>query len=252
MLEVYQFICRSDNFGVLIHDPDAGVTAAIDAPDADAVRRALKTKGWNLTHIFVTHHHADHVAGVGALKGETGCTVTGPAKGRISGVDIGLSEGDVYSFGNYKAQILETPGHTLDHIVYWFEDAKLLFAADTLFSLGCGRVFEGTPAQMWTSLQKLMRLPPDTEVYCGHEYTLANAEFALTVESGNEALQRRAQEVRRLRGEGQPTLPTTLGRELETNPFLRPDSPEIRETLGMPDDSDEAVWTELRKRKDRH
>ncbi|MFP4537407.1 MAG: hydroxyacylglutathione hydrolase [Dichotomicrobium sp.] len=252
MLEVYQFICRSDNFGVLIHDPDAGVTAAIDAPDADAVRRALKTKGWNLTHILVTHHHADHTAGIGALKGETGCTVTGPAKGRISGVDTGLSEGDVYSFGNYKAQILETPGHTLDHIVYWFEDAGLLFAGDTLFSLGCGRVFEGTPAQMWTSLQKLKRLPPDTEVYCGHEYTLANAEFALTVESGNDALQTRAQEVRRLRDEGQPTLPTTLGRELETNPFLRPDSPEIRATLGMPDDSDEAVWTELRKRKDRH
>jgi len=252
MLEVYQFKCRSDNFGVLIHDPEAGVTAAIDAPEADAIREALKAKGWTLTHILVTHHHPDHVAGIGTLKGETNCAVTGPAKGRISGVDTSLAEGDDYAFGNYRAQVLETPGHTLDHIVYWFEEPGLLFAGDTLFSLGCGRLFEGTPAQMWHSLQKLMRLPRETEVYCGHEYTLSNAEFALTVESGNDALQERAAEVRRLRAENKPTLPTTLGRELDTNPFLRPDSPEIRQTLGMEDASDEDVWAELRRRKDRH
>lgn len=252
MLEAYQFMCRSDNFGVLIHDSEAGLTAAIDAPEADAIRDALRTKGWSLTHILVTHHHPDHVAGIGALKGETNCTVTGPARSRISGVDKSLAEGDSYGFGNYEAKVMETPGHTLDHIVYWFEEPGLLFAGDTLFSLGCGRLFEGTPAQMWGSLQKLMRLPETTEVYCGHEYTLSNAEFALTVEPGNEALQARAEEVRRLRGNGQPTLPTTLGRERETNPFLRPDSSEIRETLGMEDASDEAVWAELRRRKDRY
>jgi len=252
MLEVYQFPCRSDNFGVLVHDADTGLTAAIDAPEADAVHEALKAKDWTLSHILVTHHHGDHTAGIGALKAETGCTVTGPAQGRIGGVDKVLSEGDVYLFGNYRVEVLETPGHTLDHIVYWIPDARLLFAGDTLFSLGCGRVFEGTPAQMWGSLQKLMRLPEDAQVYCGHEYTLANAEFALTVESGNEALQERAEEVRRLRADGQATLPTRLGRELETNPFLRPDSPEIRHTVGMEDASDAEVWAEIRKRKDRH
>ncbi len=252
MLEVYQFMCRSDNFGVLIHDAEAGLTASIDAPEAEAVRDALTAKGWALTHIFVTHHHPDHVAGIGPLKSETGCTVTGPAKGQISGVEVALSEGETYSFGSRKAQVLETPGHTLDHIVYYFDEPHLLFAGDTLFSLGCGRLFEGTPAQMWHSLQKLMRLPSDTQVYCGHEYTLSNAEFALTVESGNDALQQRAEEVRRLRDSGQPTLPTTLGRELETNPFLRPDSAEIRQTLGMEDAADEDVWAALRRRKDRH
>lgn len=252
MLEVYQFLCRSDNFGVLIHDSEAGMTAAIDAPEAGAIREALQHKGWPLTHILLTHNHPDHTAGVATLKRETGCAVAGPAKGRIDGVDTPLSEGDVYSFGNHKAQVLETPGHTLDHIVYWFEDAGLLFAGDTLFSLGCGRVFEGTPAQMWGSLQKLMRMPRETQVYCGHEYTLSNADFALTVESGNDALQQRAAEVRRLREAGRATLPSTIGQELDTNPFLRPDSPEIRETLRMEDASDAEVWAEIRRRKDRH
>jgi len=252
MLEVYQFPCRSDNFGVLIHDANANLTASIDAPEAGAVRDALGSKGWRLTHILVTHHHPDHVAGIAALKTETGCTVTGPAKGQISGVDVTLSEGDSYTFGNHTAQVVETPGHTLDHIVYWFEDPGLLFAGDTLFSLGCGRVFEGTPDQMWHSLQKLMRLPRGTEIYCGHEYTLKNAEFALTVESGNDALQMRAEQVRRLRANDQPTLPTSLGQELDTNPFLRPDAPEIRETLRMESASDEEVWAELRKRRNRH
>ncbi len=252
MLEVYQFLCRSDNFGVLIHDPEAVVTAAIDAPEAGPIREALQEKSWPLTHILVTHNHPDHVAGLPELKQETGCTITGPAKGRISGIDTPLSEGDVYPFGNLKAQVMETPGHTLDHIVYWFEDAGLLFAGDTLFSLGCGRVFEGTPAQMWDSLQKLMRLPRETEVYCGHEYTLANAEFALTVESGNDALQMRAAQVRRLREAGRATLPTTIGQELDTNPFLRPDSHEIRHTLGLEDAPAVEVWAEIRRRKDRH
>ncbi len=252
MLEVYQFMCRSDNFGVLIHDPEGGVTAAIDAPEAGAIREALQAQGWPLTHLLVTHNHPDHVAGLAELKRQTGCTVAGPATGRIAGVDTPLSEGESCRLGNLEAKVLETPGHTLDHIVYWFEDAGLLFAGDTLFSLGCGRVFEGTPAQMWGSLQKLMRLPPETQVYCGHEYTLANAEFALTVESGNEALQERAAQVRQLREAGRPTLPTTLGRELATNPFLRPNSPEIRQTLGLVDASDAEVWAELRRRKDRH
>jgi len=252
MLQLYQFMCRSDNFGVLIHDPESGLTASIDAPEAEAVRAALQTKGWNLTHILLTHHHHDHVAGIDALKRETNCTVTGPAQGQISGVDVGLGEGESYSFGSHEAQILETPGHTLDHIVYWFQQAGVLFAGDTLFSLGCGRVFEGTPAQMLNSLQKLMRLPEDTEIYCGHEYTMNNADFAMSVDPDNKMLEERAAEVRRLRANGEPTLPTTLRRELATNPFLRPDSVNIRQNLGMVDATDEAVWTELRRRKDRH
>lgn len=251
-LEIFQFPCLQDNFGVLIHDSEAGVTASIDAPEASAVRKALEEKGWSLTHILVTHHHGDHTDGIAALKSETGCTVVGPLSdaGRIPTLDVKLSEGDSYSFGNFSAKVFETPGHTSGHIIFWFEDAKTAFTGDTLFSLGCGRLFERPADIMWDSLQKIMALPPETTIYCGHEYTLANGEFALTIEPENEALQARVEEIRQLRASGKATLPTTLQAELDANPFLRAASPAIRKRLGMEDASDGQVFAEVRTRKD--
>lgn len=251
-LEIHQFPCLSDNYGVLIHDGDANVTAAIDAPEAEAVRKALALKGWTLTHILTTHHHADHTGGNLALKKATGCTIVGAAMdaGRIPGIDVQVKEGDEVKFGNFTAKVFETPGHTTGHISYWFPQAKVAFVADTIFSLGCGRLIEGDARMMWDSLSKLMALPPETTLYCGHEYTQANARFALTIEPGNEALQKRAKEVDELRAAGKPTLPTTLAAELAANPFLRPSSPEIQQRLGMKGRELWEIFGEIRKRKD--
>lgn len=252
-LETHQFRCLSDNYGVLIHDAAAGVTASIDAPEAEPVRRALKEKGWKLTHILVTHHHADHTQGVGELKAEFGAKVIGAKAdaGRISGLDETVSEGSTFKFGSFEVRVLETPGHTSGHITFWIPAAAVAFAGDTLFALGCGRVFEGDAQTMWRSLSKLAALPPETEVYCGHEYTLSNARFALTIEPENTALQRRATEIERLVAAGKPTLPTRIGVELETNPFLRPQSPAIRQRLGMQSSPDWQVFGEVRERKNR-
>ncbi|HEX4892013.1 MAG TPA: hydroxyacylglutathione hydrolase [Hyphomicrobiaceae bacterium] len=252
-LETHQFRCLSDNYGVLIHDAAAGVTASIDAPEAEPVRRALKEKGWKLTHILVTHHHADHTQGVGELKAEFGAKVIGAKAdaGRISGLDETVSEGSTFKFGSFEVRVLETPGHTSGHITFWIPAAAVAFAGDTLFALGCGRVFEGDAQTMWRSLSKLAALPPETEVYCGHEYTLSNARFALTIEPENTALQRRATEIERLVAAGKPTLPTRIGVELETNPFLRPQSPAIRQRLGMQSAPDWQVFGEVRERKNR-
>lgn len=252
-LEIEQFLCLSDNYGVLIHDPEAGVTAAIDAPDAKAVLAQLEAKGWTLTHLFVTHHHGDHTGGNLALKEATGCTIYGPAAeaDRIPGIDVEVTDGDVIRFGDFDVKVIETPGHTIGHIAYWIPDAKVVFVGDTLFALGAGRVFEGTAEVMWRSLQKLMRLPPDTEIYCGHEYTQANARFALTLEPDNLALVNRAKEVDLLRDQGKPTLPTRLDRELETNPFLRPNVTAIRAKLGMLYAPDWHVFAAIRERKNK-
>ncbi|MCB1491282.1 MAG: hydroxyacylglutathione hydrolase [Rhodobiaceae bacterium] len=251
-LECYQFLCQSDNYCVLVHDPETGATAAIDAPESAAVEQALATTGWTLTDILVTHCHHDHVAGIEALK-SVGVTVTGPAKeaSKIPGIDKTVSEGDTITLGNHTARIIETPGHTLGHIAYWFADDALLFAGDTLFALGCGRVFEGTMEMMWASLDKIRALPNETVAYCGHEYTAANARFAVTVDPENAALKARAAEVDAKRAKGEPTLPTTIGLERATNPFLRADDPAIRAALGMADASDAAVFAEIRGRKDR-
>lgn len=252
--QIEQFACLSDNFGLLIHDPASKATAAIDAPDAEPILAALARRGWTLTHILLTHHHPDHVQGVPALRAAfPKAVVAAPAKeaARIGGVDVKLSEGDVIDVGSLKARVLETPGHTAGHIVYWFEAEKVLFAADTLFALGCGRVFETPMEVMHESLSKLERLPADTSVYCGHEYTLSNARFALTVDPDNAELRDRAAEIEALRARGEATLPTTIGRELATNPFLRPNDPGIRRTLGMNDASAAAVFAELRERKNR-
>lgn len=251
-LEIFQFPCLSDNYGVLIHDASANVTASIDAPEAAAVNEALAEKGWTLTHILTTHHHGDHTGGNDALKKKTGCTIVGPRAeaARVPGIDVQVGEGDDVTVGNFTAKVIETPGHTAGEISYWFADPGVAFVGDTLFSLGCGRLFEGSAETMWDSLRKLMDLPEETVIYCGHEYTLSNANFALTIEPGNQALQERADEVRTLREQGRPTLPTTIGRELETNPFLRPSSAEIQERLGMQGADEWKIFAEIRQRKD--
>jgi len=257
-LQTHQFPCWQDNYGVLIHDVEAGLTASIDAPEEKAVRDALKRTGWVLTHIFTTHHHHDHVEGHLGLKRETGCKIYGPAgeADKIPGIDATVKDGDRIPFGAFELQVLESPGHTRGEVTYFIPGALasggIAFTGDTLFSVGCGRVIEGTYPQMWQSLEKIAALPPSTLIYCGHEYTLSNIRFALTVEPGNQDLQKRKAEVEALRGEDKPSLPVSLGKELETNPFLRPWSAEIRKNLGFGSEASEAeVFEELRRRKDR-
>jgi hydroxyacylglutathione hydrolase len=252
-LEIKQFPCLSDNFGVLIHDEATNLTASIDAPDADAVSRALQDKGWRLSHILTTHHHADHTGGNLALKSATGCKIIGPRaeQAKIPGIDEAVGQGDSFPFGTFEMRVIDTPGHTAGHITYWCPTAGVAFAGDTLFAIGCGRVIEGNAQMMWQSLQKLMALPPETVVYCGHEYTQANARFALTIEPENEALKARAKEVDQLRAAGAPTLPTKIGLELATNPFLRPRVAAIQQRLGMVGKPDWQIFGEIRERKNR-
>ena len=249
-----QFPCLSDNYGVLVHDSTTGATAAIDAPDAQAVLAALDGQGWTLTDILVTHHHADHIQGIAGVKARfPKARVVAPAReaARIGGVDVEVSEGEVVAVGDLQAKVIETPGHTAGHIVYWFEDDDALFAGDTLFALGCGRVLETPMSTMWDSLVKLSQLPGETQVYCGHEYTESNAKFALTVDPTNDLLRQRAREVSELRAEGMATLPTTIALELATNPFLRAEQPDVQAAVGMPGGDPGAVFAELRERKNR-
>lgn len=252
-LEIFQFPCLQDNFGVLIHDPASGETASIDAPEAAPVRKALADKGWKLTHILVTHHHADHTQGIAALKSETGCRVIGPKAeaARIKDLDGTVGGGETFTFGGKTVEVIDTPGHTSGHISFFIPSDKVAFVGDTLFALGCGRVIEGTPEMMWHSLARLAKLPGDTAIYCGHEYTRSNANFALTIEPENAALVARAKEVEALLAAGQPTLPTRLDRELETNPFLRPHIAGIRKRLGLESAPDWQVFAEIRERKNR-
>jgi hydroxyacylglutathione hydrolase len=250
-LELHQFICRSDNYGVLVHDSRSGTTISIDAPDAVPITDYLKKRGWQLTHILTTHHHEDHVAGNLELKEHFGCTIIGPEKEKekIPGIDKAVKGGDVFEIAQRKMGVFDCPGHTAGHVAYHFIDDFLLFAADTLFAMGCGRVFEGSMEEMFRSVNQFRTLQPMTSVYCGHEYTEANAKFALSVEPGNKALQMRAAEVQALRAQGKMTCPTTIGEELKTNPYMRCDSPEIRKVLGMEQATDAEVFAELRTRK---
>ena len=251
---IEQFTCLSDNFGVLVHDPATKATASIDAPEAGPILAALARRGWTLTDILVTHHHADHVQGIAGLKEKfPAARVTAPKREaqRIGGVDVAVGEGDFAKVGALEAKVIETPGHTEGHIVYWFEEEDVLFAGDTLFAMGCGRVFETPLPVMYHSLMKLAQLPGDTQVYCGHEYTLSNARFALGVDPGNDMLATRATEVAALRDKGLPTLPTTIALELATNPFLRAEDAELQKALGMPNADPSQVFAELRERKNR-
>jgi hydroxyacylglutathione hydrolase len=250
-LVLHQFICRSDNYGVLVHDSRSGTTISIDAPDAAPISDNLKKRGWQLTHILTTHHHEDHVAGNLELKDHFGCTIIGPEKekDKIPGIDKMVKGGDVFDIAQRKMSVFDCPGHTAGHVAFHFIDDFLLFAADTLFAMGCGRVFEGTMEEMFQSVNQFRTLQPMTSVYCGHEYTEANAKFALSVEPGNKALQMRAAAVSALRAQGKMTCPTTIGDELKTNPYMRCDSPEIRKVLGMELATDAEVFAELRTRK---
>jgi hydroxyacylglutathione hydrolase len=251
--EIRTFTCLSDNFGYLIHDPETKATASVDAPEAGPVMAALEREGWTLSDILITHHHHDHVGGVAELKRKYQCRVVAPhdKTAKIADVDLRVAHGDVIKVGNLIARVLETPGHTLDHISYVFDGEKALFAADTLFSIGCGRVFEGNYPMMWDSLLKLRALPDDFNLYCGHEYTASNVKFALTVEPDNPALKARAEEVTRLRAENKPTIPVTLGEEKRANVFLRADAPAVAQKLHMKGADAVEVFRELRERKNK-
>jgi hydroxyacylglutathione hydrolase len=243
----------SDNYAYLLHDASAGVTAIVDPSEARPVIQALDARKLKLTHILNTHHHWDHTGGNLELKQKYGAQVVGPAadKGRIPGIDVALAEGDTWHFGGHEMHVFDTPGHTRGHVSFYFPDSEALFTGDTLFSLGCGKLFEGTPQQMWSSLSKLVALPASTRIYCGHEYTQSNARFALSVEGGNPDLVRRSDEISRLRSGKQPTIPTTLGLELATNPFLRPSSEEIRNSVrAKPEAPDSEVFAAVRRKKD--
>jgi hydroxyacylglutathione hydrolase len=243
--------CLQDNYSYLIHDEASGKTAAVDPSEAGPVMRRLGEKGWRLTDVINTHHHWDHVGGNEVLKAETGCRVwcSSYDRARVAGSDEGLSEGDVWKLGAREGKVMAVPGHTLGHIAIYFEEAKAVFTGDTLFALGCGRLFEGTAPQMWASLSRLAALPAETRVFCGHEYTAAHTRFCLAMEPENMALQTRTEAVLALRAAGNLTIPSTLGEELATNVFLRPQSAEIRQRLGLAAARDEAVFAELRARK---
>ena len=251
-VEVSMFSCLSDNYGFLLHDVSSGLTAAIDTPEVTSINTALSDKGWKLTHIFNTHHHFDHAGGNAELKEQWGCEVVGAAKdaSRIPGLDKGVHDQEKFSFGGQEIEVFSVPGHTSGHIAYYLADASILFVGDTIFSLGCGRLFEGTASQMWSSLQKLMKLPDETVIYCAHEYTEANADFAITIEPDNEALQKRIMKVRGLRAELRPTVPTTLGLEKSTNPFLRAEENSIQRRVGMLGSEPESVFAKIRQMKD--
>lgn len=251
-ISVHQFICLSDNFGLLARDEETGATAAIDAPDGEAIAAEAARLGWRLTHVLLTHHHADHVQGVDALrKANPDIVVVGPRKDahRLPPLGLAVGEGDVFHLGAARVKVIGTPGHTSGHVAYHFEEAEAVFVGDTLFSLGCGRVFEGTMAQMYASLEKLAELPEETRVYCGHEYTRANAKFALTVDPANPLLLERAREVDALLSAGKATLPTTIALERATNPFLRTEDPDVQKAMGVENADPVDVFARMRERK---
>jgi hydroxyacylglutathione hydrolase len=250
MLQIRQYPSRSDNFSVLVHDPKTGATAAIDAPDEASILAGLNETGWRLTDILVTHEHFDHVEGIPGLKAKFGCRVVAPKKStQVPLVDETVGEGDVVKVGSLVADVLDTPGHCADHVVFWFKQQKILFAGDTLFALGCGRVLTSTVAELYTSFQKLAVMPDETAVYCGHEYTLSNARFALTVDPTNLALRTRALDIENKRAQGHMTLPTTIGLEKATNPFMRAADPAVQVAVGMAGARPEKVFAALRERK---
>ena len=234
MLEVHQFPCLSDNYGFLLHDPDSGETACIDTPDAEAYLREAAAKGWRITQIWNTHWHPDHAGGNAAIKAATGCRITAPAVDapKIAAVDCTVAHGDTVSLGAWTAEVIDVGGHTLGHIAYHLPDAGIAFVGDSLFALGCGRMFEGTAPQFWTSLSRIKALPRATTLYCAHEYTASNARFALHADPDNAALQAYVEEVARKRAADEPTVPFALERELETNPFLRADDPALQARWG--------------------
>lgn len=250
---VHQIPVLADNYVYLAHEEESGATAVVDPATAEPVLAALAAKNWRLTHILNTHHHGDHTGGNLELKAATGAQVVGARKDsqRIPGIDVEVGDGDTFLLGHAAAMVFETPGHTSGHIAFWFPDSQALFCGDTLFSLGCGRLFEGSAQQMWASLARLRDLPGDTLVYCAHEYTAANGRFARLVERDNPAMLARLEAVAALRAQGRPTVPTTLTQERAANPFLRADVPAVARAVGLaPGTEPSLVFGELRRRKD--
>lgn len=252
-LDIRYIQALRDNFVYFLREPDSGAVAVVDPSEHEPVLAAAEKWGWKITHILNTHHHPDHTGGNLAIKDATGCTIVGPGpdRDRIPGIDVEVDEGDTYTLGDQVAKVFFIPGHTRGHIAFWFEESKALFSGDTLFLMGCGRTFEGTPEQMWNSLLKLRALPDDTRVYCGHEYTLANAKFAVTVDPENEALRERLAKVEKVREAGEFTVPGTLAEERATNPFLRADDPGVAAAVDLAGADPAAVFAEVRGRKDR-
>jgi hydroxyacylglutathione hydrolase len=252
MLDVHQIPVLRDNYVYLLRCRATGQCAAVDPSVAGPVLDALERLGWRLSHVLNTHHHHDHVGGNLELKQATGCAIVGNRHdaARIPGIDVLVEDGDTFALGEETARIIAISGHTRGHIAYWFAGAGALFSGDTLFSLGCGRLFEGTPAEMWASLSRLRQLPGETRVYCGHEYTETNADFALTLDPDNPALRKRAAEVEELRANGRPTVPSLLADEVAANPFLRADQASLQRAVGIAGGDPVAVFAEIRRRKD--
>jgi len=251
-LEIVTVPCRTDNYAYLLRDGETGQVGLVDAPETAPIAAALAERGWGLDLILITHHHDDHVAAVEDLRREHGAKVAGAAadRRRLPPLDIELAEGDTLSLGASEARILEVPGHTVGHIAYHFPDDAALFTADSLMAMGCGRLFEGTPAQMWSSLSKLAALPGETLVHSGHEYTESNARFALSVDPDNADLVARAAEITRIRARGEPTVPSRLDLERATNPFLRAGEAALKSRIGMPNAGDGQAFAEIRRLKD--
>jgi len=252
-LKILTIPCRTDNYAYLAHDPATGATALFDVPEAGPILEALAQHAWQLSDVFITHHHGDHVEGLGELLAQAPARVIGAAADarRLPPLDIAVAEGDEVQIGSETGRVIDVSGHTVGHIAFHFPGSGAVFTADSLMALGCGRVFEGTMPQMHASLGKLAALPPDTLVYSGHEYTAANAAFAQTVDPDNPRLAARSDEIARTRAEGRPTVPVSLAEELETNPFLRAHDPAIRAHLGLQGATDAEVFAEIRSRKDR-
>jgi len=227
MLEIVPVPVLRDNYVWLMHDPESGETVAVDPSIAEPVLEAAAARGWTINQVWNTHWHPDHTGGNVAIRAATGCTITGPAEAeKVSKLDRIVAGGDRARIGSYEAELIDIPAHTAGHVAFHLPAAQIAFTGDTLFAMGCGRLFEGDAAQMYANMQRLAALPPETRIYCGHEYTLANGEFALTVEPDNQALARRVAEVRQQRERAAVTLPTTIALERETNPFMRAGSVE--------------------------
>lgn len=252
MLQIHQFPCLNDNYGFLLHDPHSGATAAIDTPDAETYLAEADRRGWTISEIWNTHWHRDHAGGNLAIRDRTGASIRGPKDeaAKIPGLETAMAGGETFAFGGAAVHILAVPGHTLGHIAYHIPDASLAFVGDSVFALGCGRVFEGTMAMMWDSLTRLKALPPQTKLYCAHEYTASNARFAVTIEPGNLALQAYVREIGEKRARGDWTVPAVLARELATNPFLRADVAALQAAMGHSGDA-VATFGEIRQRKDK-
>lgn len=251
-IDIHQFPCLNDNYGYLVHEPQSGQTVAIDTPDAARYLEEAQKRGWTINEIWNTHWHPDHAGGNLRIKEETGCRIIGPAgeAAKIPGLDQAVKQGDVVALGAAKANVLDVPGHTLGHVAFHLPEQDAAFVGDSVFALGCGRVFEGTMEMMWNSLKRIKALPPSTQLYCAHEYTASNARFAVTIEPENKALKDYVAWIEKRRADGLPTVPALLERELATNPFLRADKEAMQLAMGHPGNA-AATFGEIRGRKDR-